>query len=396
MSLKYIHHVILAFITIDLVLVVVWISLHPLKGMVSQIYDEYERKYSADNDGRSTDNRKFNMGFPPLEISTRPPDQAKIILAWNSFFNKKDFGAGGFGKEPFLKCPVSDCFLTDNKTYLSQATSLLFHVLWNVTFPLKRDPRQLYVFYLREALGRLPNRHQQCNLTMTYTLDLDIPTPIGKVYRKATENSTYELKFPFADRTRVVSHCRSGSKRELYVKELQRHIEVDIFGGCGNRTFCGIARDNKDKCFTAKIPSMYKFYLSFENKICQDYATEKLFRPLVTEIVPVVYGGTNYSRDAPPHSYINIQDYSSPKELANYLKRLAANETEYKQYFEWKKTHIVRTHGDPLAPIPMAFCKLCDVINRPSFHKTYTDMLSWWSPKMCKKPTFVLKQTAEL
>jgi hypothetical protein len=43
-------------------------------------------------------------------------------------------------------------------------------------------------------------------------------------------------------------------------------------------------------------------------------------------VVPVVYGGANYSRIAPPHSYIDARQFE-PKQLANYLKKLDANDT---------------------------------------------------------------------
>ncbi len=139
---------------------------------------------------------------------------------------------------------------------------------------------------------------------------------------------------------------------------------------------------NDRGCLRKKIPSTYKFYLAFENSLCQDYATEKLVRPLMTEIVPVVYGGTNYSRDAPPHSVINVEDYSSPEELARYLRRVAANESEYNAYFDWKKSY------DMVGRVQERFCRLCELVNTPSFHKTYPSMKSWWSDGKCRNPTF--------
>lgn len=98
----------------------------------------------------------------------------------------------------------------------------------------------------------------------------------------------------------------------------------------------------------------------------------------------------------PPQSYINIQDYSSPKDLAEFLEHLASNETAYKRYFDWKKTHRIITLGDPKGPMPMAFCTLCELVNRPSFHKIYLDMASWWSQDRCKPPTFLLNQVPDV
>ena len=35
----------------------------------------------------------------------------------------------------------------------------------------------------------------------------------------------------------------------------------------------------------------YKFYLAFENSLCQDYITEKFFQAANAGVVPIVYGG---------------------------------------------------------------------------------------------------------
>ena len=204
--------------------------------------------------------------------------------------------------------------------------------------------------------------------------------------KQVPDSKPYQLQFPFAGRNRsvawAVSHCGTASKRERYARQLKRYIDVDIYGRCGAKSGC--KRGDKS-CLSMRIPSTYKFYLGFENSLCQDYVTEKMFRPLTTEILPIVYGGTNYSRDAPPHSVINVADYSSPKELARYLKYLSANETEYTSYFQWRNSYkITRAHET----IAMGFCKLCEIVNTPNFHKTYRNMKSWWSKGKCKSPPF--------
>lgn len=46
----------------------------------------------------------------------------------------------------------------------------------------------------------------------------------------------------------------------------------------------------------------------------------------MNDIVPVVYGGVDYTQYAPPNSYVNVADFATIKELADYLLLLDKNE----------------------------------------------------------------------
>jgi hypothetical protein len=46
----------------------------------------------------------------------------------------------------------------------------------------------------------------------------------------------------------------------------------------------------------------------------------------------------DYKANLPLNSYINVEDFHGPKELAEYLKYLDANDEEYNKYMEWKGT----------------------------------------------------------
>ncbi len=83
-------------------------------------------------------------------------------------------------------------------------------------------------------------------------------------------------------------------------------------------------------------------------------------------MVPLVIGARNVSRVAPPGSYIHVMDYSSPKELADYIRLLDRNDTLYKTFFNWKENYrvTVRNHYKDL------FCQLCQFLYSNAEKKT--------------------------
>ena len=109
----------------------------------------------------------------------------------------------------------------------------------------------------------------------------------------------------------------------------------------------------------------YKFYLAFENSYCKEYVTEKMYRTLAMDIVPVVYGGADYRSMFPNHSYINVEDFKSPKQLADYLLKLANDTEEYRSYFVWKKTLMADTIHN--AAHNLGLCRLCDILHDPDY-----------------------------
>ncbi|KAJ8024470.1 Alpha-(1,3)-fucosyltransferase 4 [Holothuria leucospilota] len=123
-------------------------------------------------------------------------------------------------------------------------------------------------------------------------------------------------------------------KRDGFVNKLQKHISVDMFGERNGRKRCP---RNSTEC-EQKIRK-YKFYLALENSCCSEYISEKFWRTLLWDIVPIVVGAPreSYERLAPPHSFIYADDFVSIQDLAQYIFKLHKNDTLYNQYFEWKE-----------------------------------------------------------
>ena len=100
-------------------------------------------------------------------------------------------------------------------------------------------------------------------------------------------------------------------------------------------------------------------------------------------MVPIVYGGANYSQYFPSHSYIDIRDYASPKHLAIYLTFLLENPEKYNEYFHWKTKLYM--HPDREFSRKEAFCKLCEMLHNDKLpEKSYSDLRSWWSKDKCE------------
>ena len=137
----------------------------------------------------------------------------------------------------------------------------------------------------------------------------------------------------------LVSNCKTHSQREQYVQELSKFIEVDIYGGCGNKA---CPEDPNQDCHTY-LASNYLFYLSFENSLCKDYVTEKFWSPLSQNIVPVVLGGANYTQIAPPNSFIDALNFANPKHLAKRLNYLMSNSTgkKFANFFFFLKLKLI-------------------------------------------------------
>lgn len=175
-----------------------------------------------------------------------------------------------------------------------------------------------------------------------------------------------------------VSNCNADSKRQNLVNKMKEYIDVDIYGGCGDSKCYGNECDDL-------LTYTYKFYLSFENSLCKDYVSEKLYRSLYKYSIPIVFNGAkNMNYFAPPKSMINAQDFDTVVELANYLHFLMENPREYIKYFWWKRYYKAKEH-----PVfRYTFCDLCMKMNDQEFMSQkhiYKSINSWVRDNMCNQ-----------
>jgi alpha-1,3-fucosyltransferase len=330
-------------------------------------------------------------------------DTLKIILMWNEWNSNM--------VEPFSKiqCPKNSCLFTTDISLINQSDVVVLHFDTLKDFPVNRQPHQRFVFYHMESPENTASllmedprfRFNYFNWTMTYRRDSDIflRDYYGSVVSKLSNNgSNHELRYKYYSTGKrnyisnssmevnldvstenpkknfigrkskmiiwLVGNCLTTIRREEYVHQLSKYVPIDIFGKCTQE-----CPSNCDEM----IRSTYKFYLAFENSWCPDYITEKFSRSLLYEAIPIVLGGADYSFFAPPNSYINARDFSSPKELAEYIILLNRTDELYASYFSWKNEYYMSV------PDMYGWCELCikaNDINLPS--KIYRDIKQWW------------------
>ncbi|KAK3580931.1 hypothetical protein CHS0354_008225 [Potamilus streckersoni] len=91
------------------------------------------------------------------------------------------------------------------------------------------------------------------------------------------------------------------------------------------------------------------------------------------DIIPIVMGAApeDYARAAPPHSYIHVEDFETPKLLAEYLHKLDQNDDLYNEYFAWKGTgRLINTYF---------WCRVCAMLHDDTrTPSSYNDIDKWW------------------
>ncbi|XP_076174536.1 glycoprotein 3-alpha-L-fucosyltransferase A [Ptiloglossa arizonensis] len=270
-----------------------------------------------------------------------------------------------------LRCPVNTCTIVRENP--DSADLILFKDY--VTHVRRGSPKQVWMLYFLECPYHTQSvKNAIINWTATYRRDSDIVAPYERWQYYDPSITQIPQTFNYAaNKTKkvawFVSNCHPRNQRMHYAKELSRHIQVDIYGTCGTLR---CPRSQYQACFDM-LDEDYKFYLAFENSNCKDYITEKFFvNGLGHNVLPIVMGAhpTDYARSAPYRSYIHVDEFESPKQLAEYLHRLDRDDELYNSYFRWKGTgEFINTYF---------WCRVCAMLHDDRRPKYYKDVNEWW------------------
>uniref|UniRef100_A0A3Q2V5N4 Fucosyltransferase n=1 Tax=Haplochromis burtoni TaxID=8153 RepID=A0A3Q2V5N4_HAPBU len=192
--------------------------------------------------------------------------------------------------------------------------------------PFKRPSFQKWIwmnFESRTHSSQLPGIENLFNLTLNYCQDADIEVPYGSIVAAEGEEGFVP---PSKNKLIcwIVSNWNQDHVRVKYYNELYKHIEVHAYGQAFGK-----------------------------------YISDQDYFPTITK---------------PRDSFIHVDDFSSPKELADYLLLLDKNEEMYLRYFEWrrhfkvKKAYFGAEHT----------CLACDYLQRHKEYKAFNSLDKWY------------------
>ncbi|KAL7645710.1 UNVERIFIED_CONTAM: hypothetical protein RMT77_002587 [Armadillidium vulgare] len=307
---------------------------------------------------------------------------------------------------PFENCSVHNCRLSYDKENFHKADAVVFplHFMMKPPSDIERknfDQRWVWLSdegifetFTAPADSNLDNYNNYFNWSMTYRTDSDVPIPYGRTV-PIMDGSGSDINLDiFSKKSKTVaimgSACTNRNGRWLYARALKSLIDVDTYGLCGEVKCPGLY--NKD----CPLINSYKFYLAFENSNCKDYITEKVWwNALEKKSVPIVMGfdKSNYEKLLPPFSFIHVEDFETPADLAKYIRYLSVNKDAYNSYHSWRANYkIVNEHGYFQSNI-FHYCRLCEALNyNDRSPKTYSSMQNFFNvSRDCNKKHFYFR-----
>jgi len=131
----------------------------------------------------------------------------------------------------------------------------------------------------------------------------------------------------------VVSNPK-GRERFEFFKLLNKYKHLDSGGKISNNIGGPIA-NKRD------FIRNYKFTMAFENSSYPGYTTEKIIEPMYENSIPIYWGNPNIDSEFNTESFVNVHNFSSLKEAAEYVAYLDQNDNDYMKILKepWLKNN---------------------------------------------------------
>ncbi|XP_055852997.1 alpha-(1,3)-fucosyltransferase B [Episyrphus balteatus] len=342
-----------------------------------------------DNGTNEIPSRRTSRNGP----ATSPP----VILWWTKLLPKY---------HQTKRCGFNQCTFTVDRNLLNNNNTkvLVFYGsdLNKTDLPLPRQPHHLWALFHEESPKNVPFIQsakilKHFNITSTFSRHSNFPLTTQFIQ---SEKELTDRKYLVAIGTKsllretenlapvafVQSICDTASGRNEYIKELMKYIDIDSYGKCLHnkdlpKELTGDYLNTIQSEEFYRFFARYKFIIAYENGVCKDYISEKFWRPLIMGNIPIYFGSPTIKDWEPTKkSVIYISDFASPKALAEYLKRLDANDHEYNTYLDHKYSMLHSVTNDLLKAtllerdfesdnqFELFECFICNRIHDDNFH----------------------------
>jgi hypothetical protein len=319
---------------------------------------------------------------PKRTYNTEPPNlpmcpsknNIKEISIYLEFVDKLSKNQRQMGK--LYPGKPEGCHLPEGVTCDLQVKNKLADAVFRFVYfihsnwPLRYCKEQLLITYTSEAVRETGPKYQQLDLA-DIRIDNFLTSDILVKHICIQFPNIYK-GFPSPDpakRTKAVALFNSDCThpwfkwRTSYYKEVIKYIHVDSYGKCWHNV------DTKENRFAdnfielaSKTLESYRMALTFENIIQQDYITEKIWVAYSGGAIPVYFGPPDIYDWVPGnHTFIDPRNFSGPKELAEYMKRVAEDDELYKYHtsnFDWDRTKKMMDKYCPRADMACNMCKM--------------------------------------
>lgn len=189
------------------------------------------------------------------------------------------------------------------------------------------------IFYTAENVR--PN-FDVCDYALTFDMIVDnrhLRLPLYALYARTWVESLVKpknIEEIFRDKTKFCNMVVSnpGAKERLEFFQILSSLKrVDSGGRTLNNIGCELGKTVEDKCNFIK---QYKFTMAFENSSYPGYTTEKIIEPMRMNSIPIYWGSQKVTEEFNPKSFINIHDFSTLKEAAEYIVDIDDSVEKYK------------------------------------------------------------------
>ncbi|XP_026324973.1 alpha-(1,3)-fucosyltransferase 10-like [Hyposmocoma kahamanoa] len=264
---------------------------------------------------------------------------------------------------------LCDVYWTNQKLMLprnSEGAYLFYGSRTNfANMPLPRNPQKVIWAFQHEESPKnvLHFMHEKIlnlfNYSSTFSRHSDVPYPLHyMISLKLITSTKYFVKTEAKNRALkeiapilyIQSSCKAPTQRDEYVKELMNYQRIDSYGAClNNKPIPNHLKEINSNYLNnlyaenfLKFMARYKFVLTIENGLCDDYISEKFWRAIHVGVVPIYFGAPTI-RDWLPNnkSALILDDFPSPLRLSARINTLMRDDDLYEEYLQHKTKALI-------------------------------------------------------